>query len=184
MKLKHLALLAMTLLLCAPAFAQGKRAKGKAKPAAAKPAGQPVEVKYIKNGELRQLLTRTAGQKPFLVNFWATWCDPCREEFPDLVKIDADYKARGLEFITISMDEKEELKTGVPKFLGRMKSPMPAYLLDLEKQEEAFNIIDPDWPGALPFTLLYDGNGKVVFKHFGKLNIANLRAEIDKVVSK
>jgi thiol-disulfide isomerase/thioredoxin len=185
MKIKRLSLLAIILLLCVPSFAQGKRkAKVKAKPVAAQPAGPAFEVKYIKNDELRQLLTRTAGQKPLLVNFWATWCEPCIEEFPDLVKIDAEYKPRGLEFITISLDETEELNKGVPKFLGRVKSTMPAYLLDLEKQEEAFDIIDRDWPGALPFTLLYDGNGQVVFKRSGKLNIAELRGEIEKIVNK
>ena len=42
--------------------------------------------------------------KPLLVNFWATWCDPCREEFPDLVKIDTDYKEK-IDFITVSFDE-------------------------------------------------------------------------------
>src|SRR5437764_11377287 len=40
--------------------------------------------------------------KPLLVNFWATWCDPCREEFPDLVKINADYKGK-VDFITITL---------------------------------------------------------------------------------
>src|SRR4051812_12171300 len=42
--------------------------------------------------------------KPLLVNFWATWCDPCREEFPELVKIDADYKGK-IDFITVTLDE-------------------------------------------------------------------------------
>ncbi len=184
MKFKYLSFLAVALLLCAPAFTQTKRgAKGKAKPVA-QPAGPAITVKYIGNDELRQLLKRDAGQKPFLVNFWATWCEPCVEEFPELVKIDQDYKARGLEFITISLDEKEELMKGVPKFLRRMKSAMPSYLLSLDKQEEAFSIIDTDWPGALPFTLLYDGNGKVVFKHTGKLKLDELRAAIEKVVGK
>jgi thiol-disulfide isomerase/thioredoxin len=50
-----------------------------------------------------------ANGKPLLVNFWATWCDPCREEFPDLVKIDADYKNK-IDFITVSLDDVEELK--------------------------------------------------------------------------
>jgi thiol-disulfide isomerase/thioredoxin len=181
-------MLAAAFLAAAPThYAQAKRgAKGKKTPAAvaAPDSGPAFEAKYIQNEELRQLLTRAAGSKPFLVNFWATWCEPCVAEFPDLVKIDAAYKPRGLEFITISLDEKEELTKGVPKFLRRMKSTMPAYLLSTEKQEEAFNIIDPEWPGALPLTLLYDGNGKVVFKHTGKLKMDELRAAIEQIVSK
>jgi thiol-disulfide isomerase/thioredoxin len=183
MKIKHILLPAAVLIFYTPAIflAQTKRAP-KGKPKATAPAGPAIPVKYLQNEELKQLLTRNAGQKPLLINFWATWCEPCVEEFPDLVRIDADYKTRGLEFITISLDEKEELTKAVPKFLGRMKSTMPAYLLSTEKQEEAFNLIDPEWPGALPLTLLYDGNGKVVFKRIGKLKIDELRTELDKVV--
>ena len=59
-------------------------------------------VKRIDFAGLRKALT--PSNKPLLVNFWATWCDPCREEFPDLVKLDAEYKGR-IDFITISLDE-------------------------------------------------------------------------------
>src|SRR5688572_1785120 len=66
--------------------------------------------------------------KPLLINFWATWCVPCREEFPDLVKLDGEYKGK-IDFITISLDFEEELNTGVPQFLKLMKADMPTYLL-------------------------------------------------------
>lgn len=186
MKIKRLFFLAAVLVLCAPAasWAQAKRgAKGKAKPKATQPAGPAIEVKYIGNDELKQLLTRNAGQKPLLVNFWATWCEPCVEEFPDLVKIDQDYKARGLEFITISLDEKEELTKGVPKFLKRMNSTMPAFLLNPDNQEEAFNIIGSKQAG-LPITLLYNSDGKVAFMYEGKLKINQLRADIETLLPK
>src|SRR5215213_5623023 len=55
--------------------------------------------------------------KPLLVNFWATWCDPCREEFPELVRIDAEYKDK-IDFITISFDYLSEIRRDVPKFLA------------------------------------------------------------------
>jgi thiol-disulfide isomerase/thioredoxin len=198
MKIKFLTILFVASLFLAPValHAQSKRAPKGKKPPAAPAAGTPakktaapakesapaIPIKYIGPEELRGLLTRAPGDKPLLVNFWATWCEPCIEEFPDLVKIDADYKAR-LDFITISLDEKTELTKGVPKFLGKMKSTMPAYQLNLDEQEAAFNAVDKQWSGALPLTMLYDGNGKVVFKRTGKLNIAELRAELDKLVS-
>jgi thiol-disulfide isomerase/thioredoxin len=62
---------------------------------------------------LRKALT--PSRKPLLVNFWATWCDPCREEFPDLVKLDAEYKGK-IDFITISLDELSEIDRDVPSF--------------------------------------------------------------------
>src|SRR6267378_4109240 len=48
--------------------------------------------------EMQGLLKRD-GSHPLLLNYWATWCDPCRDEFPDLVKIDKQYRAKGLDFI-------------------------------------------------------------------------------------
>ena len=119
-----------------------------------------------------------------LVNFWATWCDPCREEFPDLVKIDADYGARNLNFVTVSLDDVSEIKTEVPKFLKEMKATMPTVLLNVNDPEPAIKAVDVGWDGQLPATFLYDKNGKVVFRHFGKIKPDELRAAIDKEVSR
>ena len=57
------------------------------------------------NAEEMQALLKRDGKRPLLVNYWATWCDPCRDEFPDLVKIDQDYRAKGLDFIAITLDD-------------------------------------------------------------------------------
>src|SRR5215204_4144836 len=88
------------LVLC---FSIG--ACGQANGAAASPAASPKKlpsVKQIDEHGLRKALTPSV--KPLLVNFWATWCDPCREEFPELVKLDAQYRGR-IDFIVISLDE-------------------------------------------------------------------------------
>src|SRR3954453_10991079 len=78
-------------------------------------------------------LVRPNG-KPLLVNFWATWCDPCREEYPDLVKIDQEYRGK-IDFITISLDDVADKDTAVPKFLTDMKAEMPSYLLVTDNEE-------------------------------------------------
>ena len=122
------------------------------------------------------------NSRPLLVNFWATWCDPCRDEFPDLVAIDKDYRPRGLDFISISLDDLPDINTAVPKFLQQMHATMPAYLLNVSDPEPAIMIVDPTWGGALPATFLYGTDGKVVFKHFGRINTPELRAAIDKLV--
>ena len=133
------------------------------------------------NAEEMQSLLKRDGTRPLLVNYWATWCDPCREEFPDLVKIDADYRTKGLDFIAISLDDMAELKTEVPKFLRQMKATMPVYLLNVSDPEPAINSVDRDWGGALPATFLYNNQGEIVFKHFGRVKTDELRAEIDKL---
>jgi|ERR1044072_6673957 thiol-disulfide isomerase/thioredoxin len=130
-----------------------------------------------------QALLKRDGARPLLVNYWATWCDPCRDEFPDLVKIDTDYRSKGLDFIAVTLDDKEDLKTAVPDFLRLMKAKMPVYLLDVSDPEPAINAVDPKWGGSLPATFLYNNKGEVVYKHFGRFKTAELRAAIDKVMS-
>jgi thiol-disulfide isomerase/thioredoxin len=129
-----------------------------------------------------QLLLKRENSRPLVLNFWATWCDPCREEFPDLVKIDRDYRPRGLDFIAISLDDLKDIKTEVPKFLRGMKATMPAYLLNVSDPEPAIKAVDPNWSGALPATVLYNQKGEIVFKHFGRVKPEELRSAIDKLI--
>jgi len=149
------------------------------KGSAAKPRKPVTVVSPIDTEALKGLL-RKERSGPLLVNFWATFCDPCREEFPDLVKIDNDYRPRSLEFVTVSLDDMEDIKTSVPKFLDSMKATMPAYLLDASDPEPAINLVDALWRGDLPATFLYNEKGEVVYKHFGRVNPAELREAIEK----
>jgi thiol-disulfide isomerase/thioredoxin len=137
-------------------FAQTRKAKTKiaakkTKIAPKKAALDLPKVTQIDAEALKNLLKPNG--KPLLVNFWATWCDPCREEFPDLVKIGADYKDK-IDLITISLDELSEINGDVPKFLAEMKSNSPAYLLKTPDEAAAIAIISKDWQGGLPFTIL------------------------------
>lgn len=145
----------------------------------------PAEIQVIDLEGLKKLLQPDAKDaRPLLVNFWATWCDPCREEFPDLVKIDADYGAKKLNFVTVSLDDVSEIGTEVPKFLKEMKATMPTVLLNVNDPEPAIKSVDAAWDGQLPATFLYDKDGKVVFRHFGKIKPDELRAAIDKEVGR
>lgn len=147
-------------------------------PAAAARKSPPV--RQIDIVGLREALT--PSNKPLLVNFWATWCDPCREEFPDLVKLDAEYKGK-IDFITISLDDLSEINRDVPKFLSDMKAEMPAYLLKALDDDAAIAFVSKEWAGALPLTILYDPAGKQIYYRQGKVRIETVRAEIDKLLS-
>lgn len=141
------------------------------------------EVREIKLEDLKKLLQRDPkDSRPLLINFWATWCDPCREEFPDLVKVDNDYRGKGLNFVAISLDDISDIKSIVPKFLNEMKAEMPVVLLNVNDPEPAIKLVDATWDGQLPATFLYDKEGKILFKHFGKIKPDELRAAIDKAV--
>ncbi len=139
----------------------------------------PPQVTQIDDAKLKQLLKPNG--KPLLVNFWATWCGPCREEFPDLVKIDTEYRGR-IDFITISLDFIEELNTGVPQFLSEMKAEMPTYLLISADENTLISSIAENWSGGLPFTILYNEKGEITFSRQGKVDHETLKVEIEKTL--
>jgi thiol-disulfide isomerase/thioredoxin len=139
----------------------------------------PSKVTQIDVVALKRLV-RPNG-KPLLVNFWATWCDPCREEYPDLVKIDQEYRGK-IDFITISLDDVADKDTAVPKFLTDMKAEMPSYLLVTDNEEAAMGVVSKEWTGGLPFTILYDVKGGVLYSRQGKVKIDVLKAALLKSV--
>jgi thiol-disulfide isomerase/thioredoxin len=120
--------------------------------------------------------------KPRLINFWATWCDPCREEFPELVKTSAAYNGR-IDFVTVSLDDVEDIGTTVPKFLAQMKATMPAYLLKAADDDAAIAAIaniSTEFHGSLPFTILIKPNGELAYSRQGKIHPDELNAAIAK----
>jgi thiol-disulfide isomerase/thioredoxin len=179
---KTVLLIVVCLLLASFAVPAQKRKYGGAKTAPQPAAAAPVVTTIDTNG-LKTLVTQPR-ERPLLVNFWATFCDPCRDEFPDLVKIDKDYRPQSLDFITVSLDDVTDIKTEVPKFLEAMKATMPAYLLDVNDPEPAIKLMDPRWSGALPATFLYNEKGEEVFKHYGRVDPTELRTAIEKLVKK
>jgi thiol-disulfide isomerase/thioredoxin len=160
-------------LFCVGIFAQGS-GSAEVKPPAA------VKVTQIDAVGLKRLLKPNG--KPLVVNFWATWCEPCREEFPDLVKIDTEYKGK-IDFVTVSLDDLAEINRDVPKFLSEMRAEMPAYLLKTVDENAAIAMIAKDWRGGLPFTIVYSPDGTLTYFRQGKIFPAVLRTEIDKRLS-
>ena len=140
----------------------------------------PPKVTQIDEQGLRDLLKPNG--RPLLINFWATWCEPCREEFPDLVKIGADHKDK-IDLITVSLDELSEINGDVPEFLEKMKSDSPAYLLKTPDEGAAIELVSKDWQGALPFTILFNAQGETIYSAQGKFKTDVLVAEIVKISS-
>lgn len=157
-------------------FAQKKPTpKPKSKPAATEPKVTQIDIEGLK-----ALLV--PKDKPLLLNFWATWCDPCREEFPDLVKISSTYKGK-LDVVTISLDDVEDIATAVPKFLREVKAEMPAYLLRTTDESAAIALVAKDWSGSLPMTVIINKTGETAYQKSGKFNTQVLTAEIDKALA-
>jgi thiol-disulfide isomerase/thioredoxin len=146
-------------------------------------AGRPQVTEVGEEGLKSLLKAGEARERPLLVNFWATWCAPCREEFPDLVKLRALYALESLDFALISLDDPSDIATAVPDFLVESGArALPAYLLHADDDNAAINLVDPQWGGELPATFLYDRSGRLVFKHKGRIKPAELQAAIDKTL--
>ena len=149
-----------------------------------KSAAAAPKVTEIKEADLKSLLGAGAGrERPLLVNFWATWCGPCREEFPDLVEIRGRYGVDTLDFVLVSLDDPSDIGKAVPEFLAEARATaFPSYLLNADDSDDAINYVDPTWSGELPATFLYDRTGALVFKHRGRVKPTELRAALDEAL--
>ncbi len=146
-----------------------------AAPLCAQPALQPVnETGY------QELLAANKG-KVVLVNFWATWCQPCRAEMPQLVKMEASLRARGFKLVTVSADEPEQ-EAFARKFLTQMKVPGPWYVKRPKSDNAFIEAVDRRWSGALPASYLYDRTGRKRQMFVGETALATIEAAIRKLL--
>ncbi len=118
--------------------------------------------------------------KVVLVNFWATYCVPCRKEMPALVAMQQRLAAKGFLLVTVSADEPEQEKDAAA-FLDKMKAPAPVYIKRAKDDDKFINSLDPKWSGALPASFLYDRQGRKVKSYFGELNLKQLEADVVKL---
>jgi thiol-disulfide isomerase/thioredoxin len=108
-----------------------------------------------------------------LVNFWATWCVPCREEFPDLVKLERALGPRGLSVVGVSIDSAKDLPA-IEKFLATTKPDFPNYRKTSGGDDQVFiESVDKKWGGELPFTVLYAKDGRKARALSGKQSYAD-----------
>jgi thiol-disulfide isomerase/thioredoxin len=122
-----------------------------------------------------------ARGKVLLVNFWATWCVPCRKEMPQLVALEQKLKAKGFQLLTVSGDEPETEKAAA-QFADKFSLPQPRYLKRPANEDRFHALIDPKWTGELPALVLYDRTGKKVRAYFGETDMKVLEAAIARLL--
>jgi thiol-disulfide isomerase/thioredoxin len=141
---------------------------------AAEPLAKINEIGYPK------MLAANKG-KVVLVDFWATWCVPCRKEMPEVAKLEAKLKARGFVVVPISADEPEN-EAAARDFLAKSGMKNQGFL-KAPKDDDAFiRAIDPKWSGELPALVLYDKTGKKVQIWKGETAIAIIEAAVLKLL--
>jgi len=112
------------------------------------------------NGEEFRLADHL-GQKVILVNFWATWCEPCRVEMPHLDRIQQTYNDQGLEVLCISMDGPESVSS-VRSHVSRYDY---SFTVLLDQESEVTQLYNPR--RAAPFNALISRSGDIVWSHEG-----------------
>ena len=117
--------------------------------------------------------------KVVLVNFWATWCAPCREEIPLLIRMHSDYRADGLEVVGIAVDEPDPVRA----YAAEMGIEYPLMLLSAEKAPAWLEHFGNDI-GALPFSVVLRASGEVDSTKMGAYTTAELQHAVGQALSK
>ncbi len=143
-------------------------------------AAAPARLTPLDENVYRRMLASHKGQV-ILVDFWATWCAPCLEELPQLVRLEAKYRARGLRLIPISCDEPEDESKAL-SFLRQAGVSFPGYLKRVADDEKFIVSVDPNWSGALPALFLYDRTGRLVRSFVGEADLGAVEQAIQKLL--
>ncbi|MGA8595586.1 MAG: redoxin family protein [Bryobacteraceae bacterium] len=151
-----------------------------------KQAGREQEMKRIESEPVRldlasaddlKKLRANQSDKVLLVNFWATWCGPCINEFADLETTYRMYRLRDFDLVMVAANMPDE-KPGVMKMLERQHASSRNLLFgsdDTYAMQAAFN---PKWDSGVPYTMLLAPDGKILYEEKGEVDILQLRRTI------
>jgi thiol-disulfide isomerase/thioredoxin len=140
-------------------------------------------IKPISAEELNEIIGRRNG-KILLINVWATWCKPCTEEFPDLVKIADHYKNKNLDFISLNVDFGKNAGSLAADFLSRHNNPdFPVYTVPEKSTEKIIELLNKEWDGSIPATFIYDADSRQKSFILGSQDYAYFRKNIDSIMN-
>jgi thiol-disulfide isomerase/thioredoxin len=139
-------------------------------------AKEPVTIEMIDEEGIKDLL-KNNSDKLRLINIWATWCGPCVTEFPSFIEINRMYRGRDFEFISISADDPANKEKAL-KFLQKQQASNKNYIYNSDDKYKMIEAVNPDWEGALPYTILVEPGGKIVYVSKGAINPAELKKMI------
>jgi thiol-disulfide isomerase/thioredoxin len=149
--------------------------------AAAPQASAPHDPQVIDAQGYRKIVQEHGG-KPLLMTFWATWCEPCRDEYPMLNELAKQYGPKGLQVIGVNFDDEGDLIL-TRRFIARYKPVFPNYRKKHGDEAAFTQAVWPDWNGALPASFLYDKDGKQVGRVLGASNRDTYEAAIRQLLA-
>jgi len=127
------------------------------------------------DGNSRQL-SEWIGRKPVVINFWGTWCPPCRREIPGLIKLYDEYKSRGVEIISLAFE-----RTAGPrqvKQFAQQAGMKWVQLIGNEDIGQAFRLT-----GSVPTTIFLDAGGNEVARHIGARPYEVFKPDFEKIAA-
>jgi thiol-disulfide isomerase/thioredoxin len=155
-------------------------------PAAATPAtpaapATPATVEIVP-AELPAIMTavRAPGAKAVILNVWASWCEPCREEMPGLLRYHRDHKAAGLRLVLVSADAKNSLRDA-EQFLASLGVDFKSYI-KIGDDMAFINALDRRWDGTIPASFAFDSAGKPIAFWSGQVTYQQLERKLDPIL--
>jgi len=152
--------------------------------AAGGPAGRAAAepVKLLRPEQYRARIVAPRKGRVLLVNFWATWCVPCREEMPDLVAASQAFPSRDLAVVLVSVDSARSASAEVPKFLSQLKIPFVCWLAKTHDPQDFIDAVDANWDGSVPYTIVYGRDGRPAAKLSGRQTVAAFSEAVRKAL--
>jgi thiol-disulfide isomerase/thioredoxin len=139
---------------------------------------EPPPVTELRASEVPGLARQQKGTVT-LVNVWASWCDPCKEELPDVIRLKNAYDPRGLKVVLLSADDREDVDSLVRPFLASLGIDFPSYVSGDSTDDLFIAGMSPNWNGALPATFLYDDAGQLREMFVGKQTYDTFRDAVE-----
>jgi thiol-disulfide isomerase/thioredoxin len=161
-------LAALAIIVGVAGTAQGQSGSGTGSATAKKAAGSSTQ-KTLEVVDAERYLAHVAERrgKPLMVTFWATWCEPCRDEFPMVNELVREYKPKGLAMFGMNMDDDAEESLAL-RFMAKTQPVFVSYRKKPGKEEEFINRVNPKWTGVMPVTFLYTPDGRLMGQIVGE----------------
>jgi peroxiredoxin len=137
---------------------------------------EPVTLETINEAGVARL-AKNNGDKLLLINVWATWCGPCVAELPELVTMNRMYRKRDFQLVTLSMDD-PGTKDAALKVLREQHVAATNYIVNIRDRDKFAELLDKDWPGPLPHTMVIAPGGKVLYRKTGQVEPLEVKRAI------
>lgn len=142
--------------------------------------GQQQAVEAISPEEIHAIVDANAG-KVVIVNFWASWCPPCLEEFPDIIQVYNEKRDQDVEVLAVSMNFADEMPD-IEAFLKDFQPPFDVRIASSVDDSFYEGVVSP-WFGEIPITLVFDMKGELAHYHRAVVTYEKLTGEVDALLA-